>query len=187
MKSKLGMSLAVGALLLSPKLIAKENYLNLSNKNKDKIGILTDNVSEEVKKRIKVVDFSDDIGYNDPIISNKIMKNLMKTVSVAKNPAKFVNKTEVMSSNSELAEALKAETFAKMTTFKNNYGLGIVQIPTPEKDMFYIGHGGDDLSFTSRNYYNPKSKVLVITLSNHLFDKYCRKIGNEILYEFDKK
>jgi len=82
---------------------------------------------------------------------------------------------------------ISKETFAKMTTFRNNYGLGIEQIPTPEKDIFYIGHGGDNLSFTTRNFYNPKSKVLVITLSNHLYDKYCWKIGNKILSEFDNK
>jgi len=86
----------------------------------------------------------------------------------------------------ETNKLLDRELFEKMTKFKNNYGYGIEKILIPDKNIYYIGHGGDNLSYTNRNFYNPKTKTLVILMANHLFDKYCWKIGQEILYEYDK-
>ena len=86
----------------------------------------------------------------------------------------------------ETNKLVKRSSFNKMCKFKNSYGFGIVKIPTAHENVFYIGHGGDDLSYTVRNFYNQKSKVLVIVMSNQLYDKYCWKIGSEILYKFDK-
>lgn len=86
----------------------------------------------------------------------------------------------------ETDKLINRNSFNTMCNFKNNYGYGIEKIPTPDKNVYYIGHSGDDLSYTTRNFYNPKSKVLVIIMSNHLYDKYCWKIGNKILFEYDK-
>ncbi len=86
----------------------------------------------------------------------------------------------------ETNKLLDKEFFAKMIKFNNNYGYGIEKISIPDKNNYYIGHGGDNLCYTNRNFYNPKTKTLVILIANHLFDKYCWKIGHEILYEYDK-
>lgn len=86
----------------------------------------------------------------------------------------------------ETERLITRESFGQMCTFKNDYGYGIQKIPILGENVYYIGHGGDNLSYTNRNFYNPKTRTLVVLMANHLYDKYCWEIGCEMLYEFDK-
>lgn len=73
-------------------------------------------------------------------------------------------------------------TFEQMIDFEN-YGYGIDIIPAESDNGSYslYGHGGDNISFTSKNYYNPKTKDLIILASNHFRDPFTAKISDDLL------
>ena len=75
------------------------------------------------------------------------------------------------------------ESFAQMVTMKDYYGYGFEKIikETSEGKVDCYGHAGDNISFVLRNYYNPKTKDLVIVFANHYGDPYSRKIATAIL------
>lgn len=73
---------------------------------------------------------------------------------------------------------LSKESFQTMTSLGNEvYGLGIEKIKL--NNEIYYGHGGDNISFKIRNYYNPKTKELIILMANHYKDPYVSKIVHE--------
>lgn len=75
------------------------------------------------------------------------------------------------------------ETFAQMVNFRDYYGYGFERIikDTPVGRVDCYGHAGDNISFALRNYYNPKTKDLVIVFANHYGDPYSRKIATAIM------
>ena len=79
--------------------------------------------------------------------------------------------------NSKLTS--KASLKQMMTFGKEGYGLGLEQFKV--NNEMYIGHGGDNLSFKIRNFYNPKNKNLLILISNQYKDEYVMKVAKEIL------
>ena len=82
----------------------------------------------------------------------------------------------------ETNKLITRETFTKMIDFQDNYGLGIEKIKVnSEKEYFFIGHSGDNISFKIRNLYNPKTKDLIITISNQMGEKYIGQINNKII------
>ena len=82
----------------------------------------------------------------------------------------------------ETSNLISKETFTKMIEFQDNYGLGIEKIKvSSNKEYYLIGHSGDNISFKIRNLYNPKTKDLIITISNQMGEKYIGKINNRII------
>ena len=82
----------------------------------------------------------------------------------------------------ETNKLIARETFTKMIDFQDNYGLGIEKIKVnSEKEYFFIGHSGDNISFKIRNLYNPKTKDLIITISNQMGEKFIGQINNKII------
>lgn len=87
----------------------------------------------------------------------------------------------------EKSTLISRVSFAKMIDFQNDYGYGI------EKKIFnnkiqtqFIGHSGDNLFFKIRNWYNPKTKDLVITISNQYDDKFVGQINSKIFKILEK-
>ncbi len=75
---------------------------------------------------------------------------------------------------------ISKNSFEKMTTFgKEGYGMGMQEFIFNKKQ--YIGHGGDNLSFKIRNFYNPETKDILILMANQYGDKYTMKIAKKIL------
>ena len=75
---------------------------------------------------------------------------------------------------------ISKKSFEIMTEFgTEGYGLGL-QKYTINRNV-YIGHGGDNISFKIRNFYNLKTKNLLILISNHYQDKYVMKVAKKIL------
>lgn len=75
---------------------------------------------------------------------------------------------------------ISKDSFEKMTTFgKEGYGMGMQEFIFNKKK--YIGHGGDNLSFKIRNFYNPKTKDIIILMANQYADKYTMKIAKSVL------
>lgn len=86
----------------------------------------------------------------------------------------------------ESDKLISRETFNKMTEFQDNYGLGIEKNKVNSKNEYYlIGHSGDNISFKIRNWYNPKTKDLIITISNQMGEKYIGKINSKIIKELE--
>lgn len=76
---------------------------------------------------------------------------------------------------------ISIKTFSKMTDFgKEKYGLGLEKYTINNKT--YFGHPGDNISFATRNYYNPQTKDLLILMSNNYKDTYIGKVVKDILY-----
>ena len=72
------------------------------------------------------------------------------------------------------------ESFEKMISFgKEGYGMGLQKQVVDGK--VYLGHGGDNISFKIRNFYDAKTKNLLILISNQYKDKYIMKVANQIL------
>lgn len=66
----------------------------------------------------------------------------------------------------------------KMTAFKETFGLGLFEII---KEGFVLwGHGGDNISYTVRDYYNPADGTILIMAGNHFSFPYRRQIENKI-------
>ena len=81
---------------------------------------------------------------------------------------------------------MSKETFTKMVDFEDNYGLGIERMKVNSNKGYYlIGHSGDNISFKIRNWYNTKTKDLIITISNQMGEKYIGKINNEIIKQLE--
>mgnify|MGYP003610941353 CR=1 FL=1 len=87
----------------------------------------------------------------------------------------------------ETNKLISRETFIKMTEFQDDYGLGIqrIKVKSKNKEYYLIGHSGDNISFKIRNWYNPKTKDLIITISNQMGEKYIGKINNEIIKDLE--
>ena len=86
----------------------------------------------------------------------------------------------------ETNKLISRETFNKMIDFQDNNGLGIEKINVKStKDYYFIGHSGDNISFKIRNRYNPKTKDLIITISNQMGEKYIGKINNDIIKQLE--
>lgn len=79
--------------------------------------------------------------------------------------------------NSKLTS--KASLQKMMTFGKEGYGLGLEQFKVNNET--YIGHGGDNLSFKIRNFYNPTNQNILILISNQYKDEYILKVAKEIL------
>lgn len=75
---------------------------------------------------------------------------------------------------------ISKDSFEKMITFSSEgYGMGMQEFIFNKKQ--YIGHGGDNLSFKVRNFYNPKTKDILILMANQYEDKYIMKVAKKIL------
>lgn len=59
---------------------------------------------------------------------------------------------------------ISAESLARMTRLKDDYGLGLMAVPYGEK-RFY-GHGGHIEHFNSMAAYNPEDKTMIVNLVN---------------------
>jgi CubicO group peptidase (beta-lactamase class C family) len=71
-------------------------------------------------------------------------------------------------------------SFESMITFgTEGYGIGLETFNINKQ--IYFGHGGDNLHFKIRNFYNPKSKELLILIANQFNDKYIMKVARKIL------
>lgn len=73
--------------------------------------------------------------------------------------------------------------FKKMTSFKDNYGLGIERIELEKngKKTVYFGHAGDNISYKVRNYYNPKTQEMIILMANQWLDPYIDKVRKQLM------
>ena len=85
---------------------------------------------------------------------------------------------------------INREMFNKMTDFDsvNHYGLGIrkyLKTSDENQDYTLIGHSGDNLSFSVRNYYNPETKDLVIVISNHFVVPEIDEISEELIKKIE--
>lgn len=79
---------------------------------------------------------------------------------------------------------ISRKSFERMIEFKDDYGLGIERMVVMKEDnktITYYGHGGDNVSFKVRNYYNPLTKELIIVMANHYRDPYTDEIAGELL------
>lgn len=78
---------------------------------------------------------------------------------------------------------ISRKSFKKMTSFKDDYGLGIERIELKKngKKTVYFGHGGDNMSFKVRNYYNPKTQEMIILMANQWLDPYIYKVRKQLL------
>lgn len=86
----------------------------------------------------------------------------------------------------ETNKLIKRETFNKMIDFEGNYGLGIEKMDINSKEKYYlIGHKGRNISFKISNWYNLKTKDLIITISNEMEDIYVKKINSEIITKLE--
>lgn len=86
----------------------------------------------------------------------------------------------------ETDKLISRKAFTQMTSFEDDYGLGIEKRTIhSKKEYFLIGHGGDNVSFKIRNWYNPKTKDLIITISNQMGEKYIGKINNKMLKQLE--
>ena len=75
---------------------------------------------------------------------------------------------------------ISKKSFSKMSNFgKEKYGLGLERYTINNKT--YFGHPGDNISFATRNYYNPQTKDLLILMSNQYKDRYIGKVVKDIL------
>lgn len=75
---------------------------------------------------------------------------------------------------------ISKKSFSKMSNFgKEKYGLGLEKYTINNKT--YFGHPGDNISFATRNYYNPQTKDLLILMSNQYKDRYIGKVVKDIL------
>lgn len=99
--------------------------------------------------------------------------------SIASN----LNDLQVFFENLYLKETLVSKkTLKLMTTFDNSgCGLGIFKVDKLGK--IYWGHAGDNLSYTTRNYFDPASHTIIIVISNHFDFPYKQEIL-EKLFDF---
>lgn len=75
---------------------------------------------------------------------------------------------------------ISKESLKRMLTFETKtYGLGIEKIIVNSK--IYYGHGGDNISFKARNFYNPETGDLLILMANQYKDEYIMKVAEKIL------
>lgn len=74
---------------------------------------------------------------------------------------------------------ISKKSFDQMTDFgTGKYGLGLEKYMI--NNEIYYGHAGDNLSFSVRNYYNPKTKDLYILMVNQFNGSYISKAVSEI-------
>ena len=67
-----------------------------------------------------------------------------------------------------------------MTEFgPEGYGLGLEKYKI--NNTIYFGHGGDNISFKIRNFYDSKTKNVLILISNQYKDQYVMKVARKIL------
>jgi hypothetical protein len=59
------------------------------------------------------------------------------------------------------------------------YGLGLEQYKINNNN--YLGHGGDNISFKVRNFYDTKNQNLLILIANQYKDKYMMKVAKQVL------
>lgn len=89
----------------------------------------------------------------------------------------------------ETEKLLKQKTFEQMQSFdENDYGLGIerIKIAGSKGDAFWLGHAGDNISYKMRNYYNPRTKDLIIVATNQMGDRYSGKVIHGIFGALDE-
>ncbi|WP_435261479.1 serine hydrolase domain-containing protein [Tenacibaculum sp. nBUS_03] len=71
---------------------------------------------------------------------------------------------------------ISKESLQKFTAFDDaNYGLGIMKF----KDG-YIGHGGNNIGYSFREYYNPENQNLILLFSNSRIIPFNKMIKNEL-------
>ncbi len=71
------------------------------------------------------------------------------------------------------------ESLDKMLDFMDNYGLGMMKFNF--NGITYYGHGGDDIGFRVRDYYNPENGDILILMSNQFADPYVLKVRELLL------
>jgi len=75
---------------------------------------------------------------------------------------------------------ISRKSFSNMATFNDSdYGMGLQRYPY--KNTYFYGHGGDNISFKIRNYYNPVTNDLLIIASNRFGDPYMDKLTKDVL------
>ncbi len=78
---------------------------------------------------------------------------------------------------------LSESSLKAFTTFDDaNYGLGIMKF----KDG-YVGHGGNNLGYSYREYYNPENQNLILLFSNSRFIPFSKMLKNELFDFIDGK
>ncbi|CAM1356225.1 serine hydrolase domain-containing protein [Tenacibaculum halocynthiae] len=78
---------------------------------------------------------------------------------------------------------ISEKSLQKFTAFDDaNYGLGIMKF----KDG-YVGHGGNNIGYSFREYYNPKNKNLILLFSNARIIPFNRMLKNELFNFIDGK
>lgn len=78
---------------------------------------------------------------------------------------------------------ISEKSLQKFTAFDDaNYGLGIMKF----KDE-YVGHGGNNIGYSFREYYNPKNKNLILLFSNARIIPFNRMLKNELFNFIDGK
>ncbi|SEE17467.1 CubicO group peptidase, beta-lactamase class C family [Tenacibaculum sp. MAR_2010_89] len=78
---------------------------------------------------------------------------------------------------------ISEKSLQKFTAFDEaNYGLGIMKF----KDG-YVGHGGNNIGYSFREYYNPKNKNLILLFSNARIIPFNRMLKNELFNFIDGK
>lgn len=74
---------------------------------------------------------------------------------------------------------LKKETVKQMMNLGNEfYGLGLFK---PTKENNYYGHGGNNIGYSFRNGYNPKTKNLYLIYANTRTIAFKKNIKNDII------
>ncbi|RBW54125.1 hypothetical protein DS884_18295 [Tenacibaculum sp. E3R01] len=78
---------------------------------------------------------------------------------------------------------ISEKSLQNFTAFDDaNYGLGIMKF----KDG-YVGHGGNNIGYSFREYYNPKNKNLILLFSNARIIPFNRMLKNELFNFIDGK
>ncbi len=63
-----------------------------------------------------------------------------------------------------------------------NYGLGIMKLKNG-----YVGHGGNNLGYSYREYYNPKNQNLILIFSNSRFIPFSKMLKEELFNFIEEK
>lgn len=84
----------------------------------------------------------------------------------------------------EQKKLVSDSSLTAMTTFDETFGMGLFQIIFREKEFW--GHGGDNLSYSVRNYYDPKDGTLLIIAGNEINFRFRKEITEDIMEKIGK-
>lgn len=80
----------------------------------------------------------------------------------------------------ETNQLLQPASFAQMQKFNDgDYGFGLYEVTIDS--VQYIGHGGNNLGYAFKNYYNPKTKMLLLYFANSYNLPFRKEICDDAL------